>query len=229
MLEMLQKLFGTNEDGTPKALTYDELEKAAVEGKLKVADLTTGAYVSKDKYDAKETELAGVKKQLDDANAEIKGYVDMDIDGIKKKVSDWEEKYNADTAALNEQLAAKERQHQLDRFFDKYEFTSVPARKGIMEDFEAKQFKLEDGKFLGGEEFMKSLMESEDYKGAFVVHDDSNGSDGSGNGGEGNGNGAGADPSTGKVPFFSTGTQSSTADPKSSVFNFGFSGVRKHE
>lgn len=225
MLEFMEKLFGTNEDGTPKALTYEELEKAATSAKIKVADLSSGAYVSKEKYDARETELAGVRKQLDDANAEIKGYVDMDIDGIKKKVTEWEAKYNEDTKALNAQMAEQERQHQLERFFDRYEFTSVPARKGIMDEFKAKEFKLEDGKFVGAEEFMKGLMESDDYKGAFVIHSEEpeapNGDDQQQN--------AEQNQQTARVPFFSAGTQSQTSDPKSPMFNFGFSGVRKHE
>lgn len=75
MLEFLKDLFGTGEDGQPKSLTYDQLEKAAASAKdIKAVNLASGGYVSKDKFDAKSTELEGVEKQLKDANATIKSY-----------------------------------------------------------------------------------------------------------------------------------------------------------
>lgn len=143
----------------------------------------------------------------------------MDIEGIKKSVTDWEQKYNADTKALQDKLEAQERSHLQDRFFDQYKFSSMPARKGIMAEFEAKGFKLENGKFLGGEDFMKGLMENDDYKGAFVVETPaSEGDDGhNANGGEGQ-----------NLPFFSASSQSQTGgNVEQSKFGFGFTGVRK--
>ncbi len=46
--EFLKKLFGKNEDGTPKSLTYDELE-TAIDGdkKLRIVNLEDGGYVAK--------------------------------------------------------------------------------------------------------------------------------------------------------------------------------------
>ena len=83
--EFLKKLFGTPKDGeAPKAMTYEELEAAIdADKKIQVVDIKSGGYVSKEKLDAKITELDGVKQQLADANTEIKSYKDMDIDGIK--------------------------------------------------------------------------------------------------------------------------------------------------
>lgn len=82
--EFLKKLFGTQKDGEePKAMTYAELEEAIdADKKIQIVDLKAGGYVSKDKLDAKITELDGVKQQLTDANAEIQSYKDMDIEGI---------------------------------------------------------------------------------------------------------------------------------------------------
>lgn len=83
--EFLKKLFGTQKDGEePKAMTYAELEAAIdADKKIQVVDVKAGGYVSKEKLDAKITELDGVRQQLTDANAEIKSYKEMDIDGIK--------------------------------------------------------------------------------------------------------------------------------------------------
>lgn len=171
--EFLKKLYGTqNEGGQPKAMTYAELEAAIdADQDIQIVDLKAGGYVSKEKFDAKNMELTGVKDQLKSANAEIQSYKDMDIEGIKQKAADWETKYNADTQALNDKLDAQERSHQVDRFFDQYKFSSVPAMRGVRDEFEKKEFQLMDGKFLGAEDFMKGLMENEDYKGAFVTEE----------------------------------------------------------
>ena len=171
--EFLRKLYGVPKEGEePKAMTYKELEAAIdADGSIKLADLSGGGYVSKEKYNAKVTELTGVKQQLADANAEIQSYKDMDIEGIQKSAKEWEDKYNADTKALVDKLTAQEYSHAADMFMSKYQFTSKPAREGVMAEFNKKGFKLEDGKFLGAEDYMNSLMESEDYKGALKTED----------------------------------------------------------
>ena len=173
--EFLKKLFGTPKDGEePKAMTYAELEAAIdADKKIQVVDVKAGGYVSKEKLDAKITELDGVKQQLSDANTTIQSYKDMDIDGIKQSAKDWETKYTQETQKLTAQLAAQERNHALDMFMGGYKFSSKPAENGVRAEFEKKNFTLEDGKFLGGDEFIKSLMENDDYKGAFVFDDDS--------------------------------------------------------
>ena len=94
MYEFLKKLFGVTEDGQPFALTYEQLAEALTANKeLKLVNLADGGYVSKDKFDAKETELAGIRDQLTAANQTIQSYKDMDVDGIKQSVTDWEQKY----------------------------------------------------------------------------------------------------------------------------------------
>ena len=57
--EFLKKLFGTPKDEEePKAMTYEELEAAIDADKdIQVVDLKAGEYVSKEKFDAKNTEL----------------------------------------------------------------------------------------------------------------------------------------------------------------------------
>ena len=115
MYDYLKVLFGTAEDGTPVALTFDQFVAKLGEAKdIKLANLSDGGYVSKDKFEAKDTELKGVQKQLSDANVEIQSYKNMDIDGIKKAASDWEKKYNDDTAALAQQLKDQARTHGVD-------------------------------------------------------------------------------------------------------------------
>lgn len=162
MLEFLQELFGTGEDGQPKALTYDQLEKAAASAKdIKAVNLASGGYVSKDKFDAKSTELEGVEKQLKDANATIKSYKDMDIDGIKKSVSDWQTKYETDTKTLKDQLAKQERNSARDLYFSRVDFASKAAKAGMMAEFDQKNFQLVDGKFEGADAWLEEQRKSD--------------------------------------------------------------------
>lgn len=144
--EFLKKLFGTPKDGEePKAMTYAELEAAIdADKKIQVVDVKTGGYVSKEKLDAKITELDGVKQQLSDANTTIQSYKDMDIDGIKQSAKDWETKYTQETQKLTAQLAAQERTHALDMFMGGYKFSSKPAENGVRAEFEKKNFTLEE-------------------------------------------------------------------------------------
>lgn len=220
--EFLRKLFKKDENGAVIPMTYEELEAAIDADKgIKIADLSGGGYVAKDKFDAKETELKGIRKQLDDANTQIKSFEDQDVDGIKQKVADWEAKYSTDTQALKDQMAAQNRSHAEDMFLAGYKFTSKAARKGVLDELRSKQFQLDDkGTFLGAKEFMSSLMEDEDYKGAFVTENPA------GDTNQGNG---GTNPPEGTKPRFSTGTnggnpQGGDANP---FLHMGFTHLRE--
>lgn len=220
--DFLKKLFKKDENGAIIPMTAEELEAAIDADKnIKVVDLSSGGYIAKDKFDAKETELKGIRKQLDDANTQIKSFEDQDVDGIKQKVADWEAKYNTDTQALKDQMAAQNRSHAEDMFLAGYKFTSKAARKGVLDELRSKQFQLDEkGTFLGAKEFMSSLMEDEDYKGAFVTENPA------GDTNQGNG---GTNPPEGTKPRFSTGTnggnpQGGDANP---FLHMGFTHLRE--
>lgn len=219
--EFLKKLFKKDENGAVIPMTYEELEAAIDADKgIKIADLSGGGYVAKDKFDAKETELKGIRKQLDDANTQIKSFEDQDVDGIKQKVADWEAKYNTDTQALKDQMAAQNRSHAEDMFLAGYKFTSKAARKGVLDELRSKQFQLDEkGTFLGAKEFMSSLMEDEDYKGAFVTENPA------GDTNQGNG---GTNPPEGTKPRFSTGTNGGNPQGGDNPFlHMGFTHLRE--
>lgn len=98
-MEFLKSIF---ED---KALTYADLEKALKDSKdIKLANLASGKYVDKDKFDKAELKANDLETQLTTANDTIKGFKDLDVEGLKKGVAEWEKKYKDDTATLNEKL-----------------------------------------------------------------------------------------------------------------------------
>lgn len=168
MYEFLKALFGTNEDGTPKALTFEQLSAAIAANKeLKLVNLADGGYVAKDKFDAKVTELEGIQTQLTDANAQIQSYKDMDIDGIKASVKDWETKYNTDTAALQQKLKDQETEFAARNYLSGFKYANDLVKDAIFEKFMAKQFTRENDKFLGADDFMAEMQKNNPS--AFIV------------------------------------------------------------
>lgn len=94
-MEKLKAIFGD------EALTYEQLEsKLKDNDEIKLVNLKSGGYVDVQKYN---DEVGKVKT----ANDTIKGLRDavskfdgVDIEGLKKSVTEWEDKYNTDIAAV---------------------------------------------------------------------------------------------------------------------------------
>ncbi len=184
---------------------------------VRFADLSEGAYVAKEKFDAKVSELSGVKKQLEDANNEIQSYKDMDVDGIKKSVTDWEKKYEKDTAALKKQMEEQDYAHQKDMFFSGVKFSSNAAKVGMMAEFDKQKFQLKDGTFVGAEKWLEDQKTSD--AASFVTEEQPGGGEYQIN-----------NDQTGQqaLPNFATATSSGSGQSGDQMkpFNLGFRHVR---
>lgn len=100
-MEQLKELFGD------KALTYDEFSKAVEAKKMKLADLSGGAYVSKEKLDAKIEELKAVQDSLAEKDAALKKWDGVDLEKLKAE-------NEAKTEELNKQLCALKKQNAVE-------------------------------------------------------------------------------------------------------------------
>ncbi len=169
--EYLKHLFGTPKEGEqPKGLTFDEFV-AALEGdkNLKIVNLADGGYVAKGKFDDKDTELKGTKEQLEQANKQIQAFKDMDVDGIKKSAAEWQTKYETETKALQDKLAAQRLASAEELLVEQYRYASPAAKMGVLAMLRQKGFKLdESGVLIGGKEFLDGLKDSEENKAAFA-------------------------------------------------------------
>ena len=67
-MDFLKDIFGT------EPLTFDQFAQRCGEKKLNLADLSAGAYVSKDKFTALELERNGLKTRLSEADTKLAGY-----------------------------------------------------------------------------------------------------------------------------------------------------------
>ena len=163
MYEYLKPLF---ESG---AITFEQFVAGMESHKeVKLVNLADGGYVAKDKFDAKVTELNGVKEQLGAANTTIQSYKDMDIDGIKKSATEWQQKYETDTKSLQEKLDAQATEFAARTYLGGFQYADELVKDAIYDKFMAKKFKRsEDGKFEGADAWMEEMKKS--YPSAFAV------------------------------------------------------------
>ena len=114
----------------------------------------------KTKLTVAETARDEYKEQLEAANTTIQSYKDMDIEGIKQSASDWEKKYNDDLKAMQDKLEGQAYDFALKEYVSGYQFTSDLVKEAVIAQLKAQGFKLNDGKFLGADDFMKQLKEA---------------------------------------------------------------------
>ena len=105
------------------------------------------------------TELEGVNGQLSQANEQIAGFKELDIEGVKQKAAEWEQKYNQ--AAENS--AREIEQLKFDFALDK-ELTKAQARnpKAVKALLDRDALKYDKGKIIGLEEQLETLKKGED-------------------------------------------------------------------
>lgn len=139
-----------------------EHEKDVEKSKKEIATLS-------EKTSNLEVELEQYKTTSEEANAEIEKYKSMDLEGIQRSAEEWKQKYESfqseskkQKKELEQQMQRKEYELSAREFLnqDQYRFSSEFAKKAFLNDFIAKGLKLEEGKFLGAEDYIKQFKES---------------------------------------------------------------------
>lgn len=111
-------------------------------------------------------ELQTKEQLVNDANAEIEKYKGMDIEGIKQSAEEYKAKYETDKAAFEKQLADKDYEFAVKEFTGQHKFTNDFVKNSFIEDFKKQGLKLDNGKFLGADDYIKGFDEK--YPGVFV-------------------------------------------------------------
>lgn len=94
-MEKLKALFGA------ESLTWEQLEAKLKDNKeVKLANLATGNYVDKKKYDDKVVELETANNTINGLKDTVSKFDGVDVAKLKKDAADWEAKYNTDLAAV---------------------------------------------------------------------------------------------------------------------------------
>lgn len=153
-------------------LTKEQIDEVMkMKGNLIIEKDTKIEELSKN-LDSVTIERDDLKTQLKNANTEIQSYKDMDVEGIKQKINDWETKYNEDTKALQEKLDKKDYDYKVKEKVSGLKFTSESAKKAFISDLTNKGLKVENDNLLGFDDFVKEYKQSD--PGAFVPDEDPN-------------------------------------------------------
>lgn len=94
-MDKLKALFGA------EALTWEQLQEKLEGNKdVKLANLASGGYVDKKKFEDKVTELDTANNTITGLKDTVAKFDGVDVEKLKTDAKDWEEKYNTDIAAV---------------------------------------------------------------------------------------------------------------------------------
>lgn len=99
MMDKLKELFGA------KALTWEDFSQAVTNAKIKLADLSEGKYVDREKFDSKVRELDTANQSVSELTGKLKAFDGVDVAALKADVKNWETKYKNDLAAVKKDAA----------------------------------------------------------------------------------------------------------------------------
>lgn len=217
---MLEALKGFFKDG--EALTYDQLEQAVTaDGKVKMANLADGGYVSKQKYDDLSGQVTDLKGQLTQRDTDMEGLKTQlaaaqtdagKLKDVETQLTTLQGKYDKATKDFDAKFAAQSYEFAVKDAVSRLKFSSESAKRAFTEDALAKKLPIEDGKLMGFDDFVGSYKTKD--PGAFAADNSGN----SGAGGEGD-NGGTTPPQIVLPPD----TQN---QGKANPFAFHFNGVR---
>lgn len=145
-------------------LTKEQLEKLGLnEEQIQEVFRLNGIAVNnvRSEVTTLEVERDNLKNQLKTANDEIEGYKDMDIDTIKANAEKYKEDFEKLEKESKKEIERIKYEHQLSEYINGFKFSNDRVKNSILSDIKAKEFKLEDGKFVGADDYMKELQESE--------------------------------------------------------------------
>lgn len=180
----IKELFEKAENGV---LTYEQFEAAAKECGAKFADLSSGSYVSKSKYDAdlkaKDTQMESLNTQITTLNETITTR-DTDLAGLKTKLDEagqdatklaelnaqftgLQSKYDADIKDYQNRMQQQAYEFAVREFANTKKFTSQAAKRDFTQAMIAKGLQMDGNKLIGGEDFVS--IYSADNADAFYV------------------------------------------------------------
>ena len=173
-MDFLKELFGE------EALTYEQFSNQMNERGLKLADLSTGNYVGKKKY---EDEISAKAKAIEDLQTQIKTR-DKDIKGLQEqlagnaddatKIADLTEQlgklqgdYDTAKKTYEKQLSKQSYEFAVREFANNQEFTSNAARRDFINEMISENLKMKNDTIIGADDFMAEYAKTN--ADAFVV------------------------------------------------------------
>ncbi len=105
--------------------------------------------------------IDNLQTQLADASKRIEDFKGMDIEGIKKAADEWKDKAEKADEANKAKIAELENDFAAKDAANSLKFSSESAKRAFIGDLRAKKLTLQDGKFLGFEDFVEGYKKSD--------------------------------------------------------------------
>jgi len=169
-MDFLKELFDQAENG---ALSYADFSKAVKSKGFKLADLATGEYVAKKKYeddlkskdsiiadlnatiDTNKTDLQSFKEKLDKAGTDS-----TMIETLSNDLQQLQAKYEADTKAYQTKLQSQAYEFAVNEYSNTLQFTSEAAKREFRRAMKEKQLPMENGNIMGAQDYMTEYAKS---------------------------------------------------------------------
>lgn len=161
-MDFLKELFGE------EALTFDQLKTKVSERGFKVADLSTGNYVAKKKYEddiqtrdtqisdltgqisTRDTDLKNLKKQIEDADSETK------IADLTSQLSKLQGEYKTAKTDYEAKLGKQAYEFAVRDFANSQKFSSKAAKKTFINEMVSAQLSMKDDTIIGANDFLET-------------------------------------------------------------------------
>ncbi len=158
LMEFFKNLFGD------KALTYEEFKNSidSAEG-VKLANLKTGAYVGKDKFDSLLAEKEGYKNQLENRDKQLEELKKLDPKSLQDKITELENANKTAKEDFNKQLKNVKVNSLVELALTNAGAKNMTAAKAIL-GINADEVEFDDnGKIKGLDERLNAIKESDSY------------------------------------------------------------------
>ena len=168
----IKEVFDKAENGN---LTYAQFEELAKDAKF--ADLATGDYVSKKKYEdelsgkdgqiktlndtisTRDKDLKDLKAQLETA-AQADGADKEALEKLTADMASLQSKYNDDMKAYKTQLAEQSYEFAVKEYANGIEFSSAAAKRDFIGQLKSAGLKMDGDKILGADDFKAKYQET---------------------------------------------------------------------
>ena len=112
--------------------------------------------------EAAQAKAAELAEQLTQRDADIAELKKADAAGLRQKLDELQGKYDKDRQAWEEQRKQREYQDRRSEFFQGVEFADGYAKRGVLAEFDEKQFPYSDADrtFTGAKEWLEGLKSS---------------------------------------------------------------------
>lgn len=139
---------------------YNQIDTILKDDKSKLADLSTGAYVGKEKFEAVEASKKAVETQMAEANKQIEAFKGMNIDEIKANADKWKTDFEAATTKHQQELAGLKLSYALDGKLTGEKAKNLTAVKALLK---MDNIKLDGENLIGFDDQFKAIKEANPY------------------------------------------------------------------